>query len=394
MLLAWNDHSADEIHVSHFAGAGDPIWQTTIARPTPRPVTTSLTPRQPPVVVSEDPGPARVRLAGFASHGGGSLLLTVQAQLCEPPTLTRSASLALHGLDLTGQFVFEGIDPLALGGLAGLDAPLAPMAMSTCRLAVGHGHMCMHLGQLRDGLGEQLVQSGLACVLSFSPSTGRPESRTRARVLPWIGSRSVDQRCAADDARRQFVLASLSDNFPRGIVLTVVSNDAQHSQAVVGLAGSHAGALSAELGGLVALRDAYVASFTANLFDEPECRDVYLVFTRPALDATPVVVRLTQHSPGIYAVDPKLARIGRNLLVVWKTISPEVGQLRHFLAICTPQGALLCRPTEVDALQYHRPDDFVSDVNGTVHWCVAIADELHWYQLSYAKYAKQSGVLS
>jgi hypothetical protein len=255
-------------------------------------------------------------------------------------------------------------------------------------LAYGHGHLCLHLARLARWPDGSLVQGGIARSLRLPSSRGdrAPAASPLAGTRPWFGSRSLDQRCAFDPYRDGFVLAALSDAFPRAVLVSRLGGGSWRDQVLQWLPGEPgASEVAAELGGLVPLRESVAVSFTSTVAAQPESRDVFVGFVMPDLRATPLVVKVTSHLPGTYAVGPKLAAMGRHLLVAWTRMSPATGDAEPMVAVVSPQAQLLIGPQAVPGLVLDTASDWFTDVHGAVNWFALQPDGLHWLRMRFAR---------
>lgn len=276
--------------------------------------------------------------------------------------------------------------------------PLRSSAMhaSTGRLASGGHRACVHLGHLLCWPDGNLVQGGFARCLS-TPSGGRPSVRGSQAVdpqdadviVPWLASHSLDQRCVFDPFRDSFVLASLADGFPRGILLARVGAGALMQQLVHSFPGEPGDPqVGGELGGVVTLRQSIAVSFTSSVVAEPESRDVLVAFASNGLRGTPLLVRVSRHPPGTYAVQPKLALLGRQLLVAWKRVRAETGQIDSMVALVSLQAEVVMRPVIAQGIAFDGYDDFVTDAQGHVCWIAHAQGAPHFMKLEAAARAQ------
>lgn len=263
-----------------------------------------------------------------------------------------------------------------------------PWPGTPVRMAYGHGHLCLHLAHLARWPDGSLVQGGFARSLRLPSSRGdrAPDAGPLAGLRPWFGSRSLDQRCSFDPHRDNFVLASLSDAFPRAVLVSRLGGGSWRDQVLQWLPGEPgASEVAAELGGLVPLRESLAVSFTSTVAAQPESRDVFVGFVLPDLRATPLVVKVTSHLPGTYAVAPKLAAMGRHLLVAWTCLSPATGEAEPMVAVVTPQAQLLIGPQALRGLVLDTASDWFTDVHGAVNWFALQPDGLHWLRMRFAR---------
>lgn len=264
----------------------------------------------------------------------------------------------------------------------------AAMHGSSSRIAARGHRVCVHVGHLLRWPDGSLVQGGFARSLDLGSGLMRAAVLRQGcdDVLPWLGSRSLDQRCVADPFRDSFVLGALCDGFPRGILLARLGAGPPARQLVHALPGEPGEvSLAGELGGVVPLRQSVAVSFTSSVAAEPESRDVLVAFATPELHGTPLLVRVTHNAPGVYATQPKLARLGRMLLVAWKRVRPESGQVEPMLALVSPQAQLVLPPSTLQGLDFHQADDFVTDAAGCVNWLVRKAGHIHWMRLNLTR---------
>ena len=322
------------------------------------------------------------RLAGFAVTRDGFALAHATTGTSEGTTPMR---LTVQTFDTEGQ-ALQSFDSALESGHndTWLVDRGSPMWQSSGRLAYGRGVLCMHVGHAAGWPDGTLAQGGFARTVALGPRRPLPTNELAPNVAckPWFCSRSLDQRCAFDAHRNVFVAVALSDGFPRGIVLTTLGGASTSDQIVQGLPGAAGAAeTGAELGGVLALREFYAVSFTGPVAAQPESRDVFVAFSPANLRGTPLVVRVTAYPPGTYAVAPKLASIGSQLLVAWRRVVPESGQIDYMTAVVSPQAQIKSAQTIMPNMFFDRTDDFVTAADGTVNWFAARSDGVHWLRL-------------
>ena len=334
--------------------------------------------------------------AGFTWLGaGGFSIAYVRNGVDETPAGRQSRRVVVRG------FTPEGSPTWLLDDV--LRAPATPKGPDTMpafdlrgpspdavvQMAYGRGHLGLHFAHLARWPDGSLVQGGFARALRV-PSAGSSDrtqiSGSLAGVRPWFGSRSLDQRCTFDPHRDGFVLAALSDGFPRAVLLSCLGDGSWRDQVLQRLPGEPGATdVGAELGGLVPLRESLAVSFTSAVAAQPESRDVFVGFAMPDLRATPLVVKVTSHPPGTYAVAPKLATMGRHLLVAWTRMSPLTGEAEPMVAVVTAQAQLLIPPMAVQGLVLDPASDLFTDVHGAVNWFALQPDGLHWLRMRFAR---------
>lgn len=332
------------------------------------------------------------RLAGLASLRTGFVAALAPTLAPDHTDLPERAGMLLNTYAEDGTLlntvgnIFSGVG--AATGQESTGWHGAAMHGSSSRIAARGHRVCVHVGHLLRWPDGSLVQGGFARVLD--PGTGPARVVVPRQgsddVLPWLGSRSLDQRCVADAFRDSFVLGALCDGFPRGILLARLGAGPPARQLIHVLPGEPGEAsLAGELGGVVPLRQSVAVSFTSSVAAEPESRDVLVAFATPELHGTPLLVRVTHNPPGVYATQPKLARLGRLLLVAWKRVRPEYGQVEPMLALVSPQAQLVLPPSTLQGLDFHQADDFVTDAAGCVNWLVRKAGHIHWMRLNLTR---------
>lgn len=340
------------------------------------------------------PEPQGWRAAGFTWLGSDGFAV---AYLHGKSTGTEPASqgLVVHGHAPDGALRWKLGDLLQLrdspddvGSALAARGMHGPMPGAPVHLAYGQGHLCLHLAHLARWPDGSLVQGGFARSLRLPSSRGdrAPDNGPRSSTRPWFGSRSLDQRCTFDPHRDGFILAALSDAFPRAVLVSRLGGGSWRDQVLQWLPGEPgASEVAAELGGLVPLRESLAVSFTSTVASQPESRDVFVGFVMPDLRTTPLVVKVTSHLPGTYAVGPKLAAMGRHLLVAWTRLSPATGDAEPMVAVVTPQAQLLIGPQAVRGLALDTASDWFTDVHGAVNWFALRPDGLHWLRMRFAR---------
>ena len=331
--------------------------------------------------------------AGFSWLGsGGFALAYVSANAAPTEPGARRVVVRGHAADGSPRWLLD--DLLQARASAG-DADIVatrdlhgPPPGSAVHLAYGRGHLCLHFAHLARWPDGSMVHGGFARALRL-PSSGAERSTGAASLAgtrPWFGSRSLDQRCTFDPHRDSFVIAALSDGFPRAVLVSRLGRGAWRDQVLQWLPGEPGAAdVAAELGGVVPLRESLAVSFTSAVAAQPESRDVFVAFVMPDLRTTPLVVKVTSHPPGTYAVAPKLAAMGRHLLVSWTRMSPLTGDAEPMVAVVTAQAQLLIPPQAVHGLVLDPVSDFFTDVHGAVNWFALQPDGLHWLRMRFAR---------
>lgn len=329
------------------------------------------------------------RLAGLASLRAGFVAALAPVVSPDRADLPDRGGMVLKVFGEDGSLLHTLDDIFSGAGFAtGRDTTGwhgAAMHGSSSRIAARGQRVCVHVGHLLRWPDGSLVQGGFARSLDLGSSLMRTTVLRQGcdDVLPWLGSRSLDQRCVADPFRDSFVLGALCDGFPRGVLLARLGAGTPARQLVHALPGEPGDvSLAGELGGVVPLRQSVAVSFTSSVAAEPESRDVLVAFATPELHGTPLLVRVTHNPPGVYATQPKLARLGRMLLVAWKRVRPEFGQVEPMLALVSPQAQLVLPPSTLQGLDFHQADDFVTDAAGCVNWLVRKAGHIHWMRLN------------
>lgn len=340
------------------------------------------------------PEPQGWRAAGFTWLGSEGFALAY-VRNGEAAAMPEAQGLIVRGHAPDGDLRWTIDDLLQPGGSPdAAGSSLAPRGLhgaqpgAPVHLAYGQGHLCLHLAHLARWPDGSLVQGGFARSLRLPSSRGdrAPDAGPRSSTRPWFGSRSLDQRCAFDPYRDGFILAALSDAFPRAVLVSRLSGGSWRDQVLQWLPGEPgASEVAAELGGLVPLRESLAVSFTSTVASQPESRDVFVGFVMPDLRATPLVVKVTSHLPGTYAVAPKLAAMGRHLLVAWTRMSPASGDAEPMVAVVTPQAQLLIGPQAVRGLVIDAASDWFTDVHGAVNWFALRPDGLHWLRMRFAR---------
>lgn len=334
--------------------------------------------------------PSAALAVGISTTAAGTVLAClVRPERLPPRGSTRGMQLALRLLGDDGRVVAAADDLLSAAGtladtrghFAGFDSPAFE---STCRMAVGGGQVCLHLGHLMVGTDGLPVQAGSMALVDL-PGRLPPSPQLLPLALTswqWLGSRSLDQRCAHDRHRECFVLASLTDGFPRGVLVAATRAGAAGQQLVCRFPGAPGDPwVPGELGGLVVLRESYAVSYTSDQGAQPDARDVFVALLAPDFRTTPLQVRVTSNSPGTYAIHPKLARIGRLLLVAWTNLDAASGQVQHLFALVSSQAQLVERPFGVEGASLAKPDDLLTDPDGAVHWVTGDPPALSWHRM-------------
>jgi hypothetical protein len=334
-------------------------------------------------------------VAGFSWLGSGGFALAYVSTGTDADTSgpgVRRVVVRGHAADGTPRWLLDNLlqardsrgdaDIVATRDLHG------PPPGTAVHMAYGRGHLCLHFGHLARWPDGSMVHGGFARALRLPPpGTDRSSgAAVLAGTRAWFGSRSLDQRCTFDPYRDSFVIAALSDGFPRAVLVSRLGRGAWRDQVLQHLPGEPGATdVAAELGGVVPLRESVAVSFTSAVAAQPESRDVFVAFVMPDLHTTPLVVKVTSHSPGTYAVAPKLAAMGRHLLVAWTRMSPLTGNAEPMVAVVTAQAQLLIPPQVVQGLVLDPVSDLFTDVHGAVNWFALQPDGLHWLRMRFAR---------
>ncbi|MDO5654380.1 MAG: hypothetical protein Q4G39_09820, partial [Brachymonas sp.] len=82
-----------------------------------------------------------------------------------------------------------------------------------------------------------------------------------------------------------------------------------------------------------------------------------------------------------FAIDPKLAKFGTDLLVGWKkVVAGQSGYSAQFAVVGT-DGTIKVKPGSLSGASFHRPDDWVTLPSGEVAWATGSAEGITLHRM-------------